>query len=676
MKSKNNNSFVERVNLLINYDSSKTLSENVGNVSSQKSVILNEQSYNDYVRMIQNALKNKGYNLTVDGWIGPSTKKALIDWQLKNGGNGKGIPGEFTARGLGLNGYHDGTNWNTFIPLTQPSYLTPPKSTSDNRALMDLTGTVGTIASPTTNLEQPQNLVSKYGDPYPAYCSYPDKAIVPGKNKAGVSGMETIPDGKCAYLAPQPNYDNEGSWDIRTIPIFISSDALITFNDFSTQKEILKKQNEMNPKLEKMPHKSKSILTRFPPGTVYKFEDARLGPYETRIVKGKGDGGYFEFGWYYNTVTNKPYPFYETWDPRNSYQKFMDDWSVVTQVVMSVGFLVARGLARRYWPILVAEIFFEGIFGIMSAQRNFERGRNLSAGFDLIFAALPILMKATPIFRGMNPQVGREMVRSMNKAGITASSSSDEVFEWFVKLPDDQAQVFSKVVQAGDELTEESIKRAIGEHLDSLKNLIRANPDKYKRLALLKNLQTQEFTVQMGTMVLDFLLDSIVGEKLTDNQKQRFSGIFNYAEEIDAQLAQEFANNLVLNVENAKEILDSERIEEVYTSITSDKSEKMSKERLNQDLADAFKDFGVWVDDPAQQDIAKNIPQMTAADALEWEKQNPSYKSEKNMKGKDFDTYRYNPIKKIIDGKSVWYYSNGLPKKDTSGSTTTPLVKN
>ena len=64
-----------------------------------------QQSYTDFVKEAQRKLMSLGYDLGPrkdDGIIGPKTRRALSDFQLKNGGNGKGNLGPFTAKKLGI----------------------------------------------------------------------------------------------------------------------------------------------------------------------------------------------------------------------------------------------------------------------------------------------------------------------------------------------------------------------------------------------------------------------------------------------------------------------------------------------------------------------------------------------------------------------------------------------
>ena len=64
-----------------------------------------QQSYTDFVKEAQRKLMSLGYDLGPrkdDGIIGPRTRRALSDFQLKNGGNGKGNLGPFTAKKLGI----------------------------------------------------------------------------------------------------------------------------------------------------------------------------------------------------------------------------------------------------------------------------------------------------------------------------------------------------------------------------------------------------------------------------------------------------------------------------------------------------------------------------------------------------------------------------------------------
>ncbi len=75
-----------------------------------------EQSYIDFVKAAQRKLISLGYDLGPrkdDGIIGPRTRKALSDFQLKNGGNGKGNLGPFTAKKLGIEYVDQGQSVDT-----------------------------------------------------------------------------------------------------------------------------------------------------------------------------------------------------------------------------------------------------------------------------------------------------------------------------------------------------------------------------------------------------------------------------------------------------------------------------------------------------------------------------------------------------------------------------------
>jgi hypothetical protein len=89
-----------------------------------------QQSYVDFVKQAQRKLIELGYDLGPrkdDGVVGRLTRKALSDFQLKNGGNGKGNLGPFTAKKLGI------------------QYVSPDSSSvkgSDGKTKTDSTGKV------------------------------------------------------------------------------------------------------------------------------------------------------------------------------------------------------------------------------------------------------------------------------------------------------------------------------------------------------------------------------------------------------------------------------------------------------------------------------------------------------------------------------------------------------
>jgi len=76
------------------------------NFSYHKKIVLEQySSYREFVQAAQEKLEDLGYNLGpkgADGFIGRFTREALKKFQLKNGGNGKGNLGPWTAKKLGI----------------------------------------------------------------------------------------------------------------------------------------------------------------------------------------------------------------------------------------------------------------------------------------------------------------------------------------------------------------------------------------------------------------------------------------------------------------------------------------------------------------------------------------------------------------------------------------------
>lgn len=100
----------------------------------QKIKIILEQynSYKDFVKAAQEKLIALGYDLGplgADGVIGKFTRKAIRDFQLKNGGNGKGNLGPWTAKKLGIE-YYGGGKTDSSTTTTTPTPTTEPQSCS------------------------------------------------------------------------------------------------------------------------------------------------------------------------------------------------------------------------------------------------------------------------------------------------------------------------------------------------------------------------------------------------------------------------------------------------------------------------------------------------------------------------------------------------------------------
>lgn len=90
-----------------------------------------QQSYIDFVKAAQRKLISLGYDLGPrkdDGIIGKLTRKALSDFQLKNGGNGKGNLGPFTAKKLGIQYVDKGSS-----PVTGTDGKIKTDSTANNQ---------------------------------------------------------------------------------------------------------------------------------------------------------------------------------------------------------------------------------------------------------------------------------------------------------------------------------------------------------------------------------------------------------------------------------------------------------------------------------------------------------------------------------------------------------------
>lgn len=87
-------------------------------------VILEQySSYIDFVKAAQRKLISLGYDLGPkkdDGVIGRLTKRALSDFQLKNGGNGKGFLGPWTAKKLGIEYFAGGATSTDPVKPEEP----------------------------------------------------------------------------------------------------------------------------------------------------------------------------------------------------------------------------------------------------------------------------------------------------------------------------------------------------------------------------------------------------------------------------------------------------------------------------------------------------------------------------------------------------------------------------
>jgi len=514
------------------------------------------------------------------------------------------------------------------------------KSLLENKMLINEQSVVG--APNYETMDQKKDVLSKNDNSYPKYCRYPERAIIPGKNEVGVSGIEAIPEGYCCYPSPLPLSEKGG-----TTTIFIPYDAEVTFwnevnFDFFLKRHIEK--NNYPAGYEK--GLTKHYLKIFPFGTVHSFKISGLTYTSWLTYPNNSEFGVFK--WFYNNNSLKPYPKIKFKDPRDDYDRIVDDYGDVAQWVSALGFLVAGFFMGGSPWLLVAELVTEGTLGIITAQRRLEKGEGLSAAFDLIFGMTPFMK--TGIFSGIASEAVIKLISSMRRAGLTKTSTPEEIITWYRGLTEAEQKTWSKIVRAGDQFSEAKLKNLLEEGFDNLKTYLKENPNSIKNIKFYENVNLREFAITGIIGLVDILVETFYGSKLNDEEKGKLNKIYNNASQISEELGEEVKMNFIYNSDKIKEILKSEPTNKFLKELDLMPEGPPNADWFNTNLKDSIESpGGNYVENPS--DNSKPIEDVNTSQDEITKYESEGYK--KNIEMSD-DEWRVakNPIK--LNG--VWYY--------------------
>lgn len=412
------------------------------------------------------------------------------------------------------------------------------------KSLQEQTGPGLTSFTPIEPSAEPQDESKKY----PNYCSHPKNTILPGKNEVGVSGLEGIPNGYCCYPIPKPGNKNGG-----LSFIFLPYDSKIEFWNETHYKHLFDKVLKINPTEQK--NFVDYYTKMFPYGSVFSFEISGL-TYDSWMQNPRGSK-FGWFNWYFSADgRKKPYPKIEWTDPRNEWDKIVDEWGTTTQWVTSAAFFIAGFFTEGATWLILAEMFTEGSLGVITAQRDLEKGENISAAFNLIFGMTPFL-KTNKFFSGIDQEAANLLVRSMKRMGLNKNSTPQQIIDWYLTLGETEQKLWSKMVKAEDEFSQSKLMKTLGEGLQDFRKFIRDNPNYLKSVNWFQKVNVKEITLNLLIEMVDILVETFYGDKLNDEEKRRLSSIYNNSAQVSQKLADEVKINMLANANKAKSILSS-----------------------------------------------------------------------------------------------------------------------
>lgn len=400
-------------------------------------------------------------------------------------------------------------------------------------------------------IEEPKKI-----DPeeYPNYCSYPDKAILPPKNKYGLKGVEAIPyDEKakisyCYYPCPTPmEYTSEVQG------IFIASDSEIRFFDMkilsSNVDFFVKKYGGSEEEY------IKNFSTILPIGTVYSFgyED---GEKYTSRVRYKDDIRAWVFLGYFNE-RNEFYKQPDFIDPRNKYEKFLDNWGFELQFLTAIITIILTKGRVGNSKILWAEILSELGIGTALAVREFQKKQNMAGLFTLLTGFLPML-KLTKWFRGVNSSQMSKLKSKILSSGLELDSKPEDFLRVYRSLDSEPElqKTFAKIFYH-DPITKELFEKELKEvlsnsHLamiDEFTKTIKETPDILKDVSFLNKLWGRELSANVIILILGVIFSSLYDRELTNEEKSKLQMLYS---EIPEKHRMEYTKKITRDMDKLK----------------------------------------------------------------------------------------------------------------------------
>lgn len=522
----------------------------------------------------------------------------------------------------------------------------PSKTLVENRFISEqgnMTGTAGVgMDTPFMGEKGGETGTEEKEIVYPEYCSYPERAVLPGKNEVGVSGLEAIPQGYCCYVSPKQLSRNGGESSI-----FLPYDSEITFWNEINFDFFLNKHMEKNkyPK-EWLNGLTSYYLKIFPLGTVHSFKISGLtyNPWITKLEEEER----WVFKWYYSEGTNNPYPKIKWTDARNDWDRIVDEYGNVAQWAVAIGFLITGFFTGGSTWLLAAELVTEGALGIITAQRNLEKGENLGAAFDLIFGLTPFLK--TGIFSGIDMNVARRLTSSMKRAGLSKTSTPEQILEWYRGLSKSEQNTWSKIVRAGEQFSEDKLKKSLGEGLNNLKKYLKQNPNSIKNIKFYENVNLREFAITGVIGVIDLVAEIFYGSELNDAEKGKLTQIYNDASKVSEQLGEEVKMNFIYNADKIKEILSSESTNQFLKELDLLPEGPAHGDWFNTKLKDVINSSdGEYLENP--KDSSKPLEDVKTS-----EEEIKKYESEGYKKNTEMTDEEWSIAKSPLKLNGVWYY--------------------
>lgn len=425
-------------------------------------------------------------------------------------------------------------------------------------------------------------------DRYPNYCRYPNKAIFPPDPYGDGGFIEDEKSGLkyCFYPTASKNGKSQGK--------FIPSEAEIVFtDDLEFYDKMVKKLVDKYGIDESY---AETVITEiFPQGVVRSFT-INNQTYNAHI-KRIGEGPW-EFAGYFRKGDGELYVSPKKVDPRNEYQKFIDEWGLALQLGAVLATAIAGAFSGGAGWVLTAEILLELGVGTMVGLRELEKGQNVMGILSFVTGLLPIL-KLSNRFKGISEAAFTTLSSKLKNSGLTKSSSFRDYLRFYRTLDPEEQKLLSQLLTQ-DEIARTQLWNEIKLALDSeipkiVMDTVRKNPKVLRDLKFWDKLWARELTTNAVVGVIGLAVELLFGEQLNDQEKAKLYEIYN---KIPDEHKKEFAYNVATNGKTAMSALQKIDITKVPKKGTAQAMSKWYNDEVKKRIEDEGGTYTELPDDP------------------------------------------------------------------------------
>jgi hypothetical protein len=303
------------------------------------------------------------------------------------------------------------------------------------------------------------------------------------------------------------------------------------------------------------------------------------------------------------------------------------------------------------------------------AQRDLEKGENISAVFSMLFALLPLVNLSTK-WMGISDDMVRQLSLAFEKSNLNSKSNPKKWIDFYLKLKPEQQLGLSKILKY-DKPTIEKMGKEIAEKLGTKRGqqiaeilpsgtqkLIDADPNVLKSIPFLQRLGVKNMGLIGVMMVIQYVLKKYKGEEWNDESKKIFTEIHSV---ISPELEELLFMNTIANAISVNEIYDTELKKTVETaksylkSSLDDAAKRIASDTLVMSSVKERieEESGTWISEEELQisDTTEDVIDASPEQVDEYRKQNYIPVNEIDIYNVKPEEYDDNDIL-IINGQS------------------------